>query len=160
MTAPRAALQFCTIADGFCTASFFTLVYIHDVMKRFVRNGMLLFLAAIFGPLTSGYPVVLSLCGTGDGAPMLCRMAECTDEVPSGPAVSNPACCLPHVIADGVSKTYVKPHQPLQVAPANAVLGVVQEFDAVSYSCSSSFDGVIPALHAPPLYLSHHSLLI
>ncbi|MEK6649814.1 MAG: hypothetical protein AABY75_02465 [Bacteroidota bacterium] len=129
-------------------------------MKRSIRNGILLFLAAVFGPLTSGYPVVLSMCGTGNDAPVLCRMADCTDELPGGPAISSPACCVPHVITDGVSRTYVKPHQPLQVGPDNIILGVSQVVDAVSVPSTFSFDGVIPTVHAPPLYLSHHSLLI
>lgn len=121
---------------------------------------MLLCLAAIFGPLTSGYPVVLSLCGTGDADLMVCGMGGCEDGLPGSSTISGMACCAPHVLADGVSKAYVKPYQPVlesAVAPLQAFSASVED-GRVDETLPRHRR--VPDVHAPPLYLSLSTLLI
>ncbi len=129
-------------------------------MKLFLRNSVAALLAVVFGPLTSGYPVVLALCGANDGAPMLCRMAECSDSVPTGITLNSPACCTPHVVADGVSKIFVKPHQHVQ----DLLTATVARFDE-TLCADQTLRSLVrreldPAIHPPPLYISHQALLI
>ena len=129
-------------------------------MRLFVRHTVAVLLAVVFGPLTSGYPVVLALCGANDGAPMLCRMTECDDTVPTGVVLTSPACCTPYVVADVVSKTYVKPHQPVQDPTTATVARSEDAFSVDQTPRSLDRRELDPAVHPPPLYISHQALLI
>jgi hypothetical protein len=129
-------------------------------MYPFLRHTVAISLAVIFGPLTSGYPVVLALCGSNDGPPMLCQMAACEDDVPTGSSITSPACCISHVVADGVSKTFVKPHQPsldiVAIPVESSERSMLRDPDVRSLDRLQ----LDPAVHASPLYISHQSLLI
>ncbi len=129
-------------------------------MKLFVRHTVAVLLSVVFGPLTSGYPVVLALCGATDGTPRLCQMAECDDAVPTGLTLTSPACCTPHVVADGVSKTYVKPLEPARDLVTATVSKSEDVFSADQIPRSLDRRELDPAVHPPPLYISHQALLI
>lgn len=129
-------------------------------MKLFVRHIVAILLAVVFGPLTSGYPVVLAMCGMNDGAPMLCQMAECDDGVPTGVTLTSPACCTPHVVPDGVSKSYVKPHEQLQDLTAATVTRSEDAFSVDQTPRLLDRRDLDPAVHPPPFYISHQALLI
>lgn len=129
-------------------------------MRSSFRHSIALLLAVVFGPLTSGYPVVLALCGANDGVPLLCRMTECDDEIPAGSTLTGPACCTPHVVADGVSKTFVKSQTTMFDLLATTDEGCESFMFSSPTPRSLDRQERDPAVHAPPLYITHQAILI